>query len=150
MKMLRWLSFIPVATIAAIACGFSISGLFPSRSFDQHRLLLSLVSPWGLAPQIAERLIPVALCVVLGSMLAPSHGRKVVVLLGLLGGVFGWPFGPQYSLAHGHIFYAASAGGALLGCAIGMLLAFKWQRRRREEPIQTPQTTPESSTPLRV
>src|SRR3954463_13586964 len=91
MKFIRWLGFIPLAGIAAIACGIAIGRLFPSRSYDPNRLLLSIVSPWGLAPQITERLLPVALFVVLGALIAPSQSKKVVVCLGLLGGVFGWP-----------------------------------------------------------
>lgn len=142
MKTLRWLLFIPVAAILAIACSFGIASLMPFRSYSQEHLFLSLISPRGLAPYILERFIPVALFVVIGAMLAPTQGRKVIVTLGLLGGVFGWPFGPQYSLEGGSVFYAAASFGTLVGCAVGLLLAFQWQtKRRKEEPIQLPEPT---------
>lgn len=151
MKPLRWLLFIPVAAISAVACSFGIASLMPSRSYSEEHLILSLVSPRGLAPYILERFVPVALFVVIGAMLAPTHGRKVVVALGVLGGVFGWPFGSQYSLEGGSVFYAAASVGTLLGCAVGLLLAFRWQtKRRKEEPIQSPQTTTGSEAPGRV
>ena len=135
MKLLRWFLFIPVAAMAAVACGFGIGGIFHYRSYDKNHILLSLISSRGLAPQIIERLVPVALFVVIGAVIAPSHGRKVVVLLGVLGGMFGWPFGSEYSLAYGHVFYVASACGTLLGCAIGLLVAFQWQIRCRREAL---------------
>jgi hypothetical protein len=151
MKTLRWLIFIPVAAALAVACSFGIASLMPSRSYSEEHLFLSLISPRGLAPYVLERFIPVALFILIGAMLAPSHGRKVVVVLGVLGGVFGWPFGPQYSLEGGSMFYATASLGTLLGCAVGLLLAFQWQaKRRKEAPIQPPQTTPGSSAPLRV
>jgi hypothetical protein len=137
MKTLRWLIFIPVATSLAVACGFVISRLLPSRSYSEEHLFLSLISPRGLAPYVLERVVPVALFVLVGTMLAPSRGRIVVSVLGVLGGVFGWPFGPEYSLAGSSAFYAAASSGTLFGCAAGLLLAFQWQnRRRKSEPIQ--------------
>jgi len=142
MKLLRWFLLIPVAAMAAVACGFGVGALFDYRSYDKEHIFLSLISPRGLAPQIIERLIPVALFVIIGTVIAPSRGKRVVVLLGVLGGIFGWPFGPGYSLAYGHVFYAASAGGTLLGCAIGLLTAFQWQARcRRETPNHTAEPT---------
>ena len=146
MKLLRWFLFIPVAAISAVACGFGVGALFDYRSYDKDHLLLSLISPRGLAPEIVERLVPVALFVFIGAVIAPSHGRKVVALLGVLGGMFGWPFGPRYSLAYGHVFYAASAGGTLLGCAIGLLGAFQWQARCRRG---MPNPMAEPSSPSR-
>jgi hypothetical protein len=136
MNLLRWLLFIPVATVLAVACGFGIGGLLPLRSFNQNHIVLSIVSPSGLAPEILERLLPVTLFILLGAMIAPSMGRKVTIMLGILGGIFGWPFGPRYSLEYGHIFYAASAAGTLIGCALGMLLAFQWQAARRAKQAQ--------------
>lgn len=132
MKIIRWILFIPVAGIAAIAFGTAIGAAFPSRSYDPNRLFLSIVSPWGLAPQIAERFLPVTFFVALGALIAPGDGKKVVVCLGLLGGVCGWP--PPIVLGpYSHGFYAASAAGALTGCAMGMLLAL-YLRRRRSSP----------------
>jgi hypothetical protein len=125
-----------------VASGFGISGFFPDRSYSEDHLLLSVVSPRGLAPYIVEHLIPVTLFVLIGTILAPSRGRKVVVLLGVLGGVFGWPFGPQYFLAGGSVFYAAAASGTLLGCAIGLPLSFQWQTKRRKAGEPTRQTEP--------
>jgi len=62
--------------------------------------------------------------------------------LGILGGMFGWPFGPEYSLEYGHIFYTAGAAGTLAGCALGLLLAFQIQaKRRKREQIQIPRPT---------
>jgi hypothetical protein len=150
MKTLRWLIFIPVAAALAVACSFGIASLMPSRSYSEEHLFLSFVSPRGLAPYVLERFVSVALFVVIGTMLAPSRGRRVVAVLGVLGGVFGWPFGPVYSLAGGSVFYAAAASGTLLGCAAGLLLAFQWQTKRRKgEPIQS--TTDNSgASPLRV
>lgn len=137
MKTLRWLLFIPVAATLAVACSFGIASLMPSRSYSEEHLFLSLISPRGLAPYILERFVPVALFVLIGAMLAPARRRKVVVGLGVLGGVFGWPFGPQYSLEGSSMFYAAASLGTLLGCATGLLLAFQWQtKRKKEEPIQ--------------
>ena len=151
MKTLRWLIFIPLAAALAVACSFGIASLMPTRTYSEEHPILSFVSPRGLAPYVLERFVPIALFVFVGVMLAPSHGRKVVVVLGVLGGVFGWPFGPQYSLAGGSVFYAASAIGTLLGCAFGLLLAFQWQtKRRKKEPIQPPQTTTGSCAPGRV
>lgn len=141
MKTLRWLIFVPAATMLAVACSFGITSLMPSRTYSEEHLLLSLVSPRGLAPFFLERFVPVVLFVVIGAMLAPTQGRKVVVVLGVLGGVFGWPFGPQYSLAGGSVFYAAASFGTLLGCAVGLLIAFQWQtKRRKEQPIKSAQT----------
>jgi membrane associated rhomboid family serine protease len=92
----------------------------------------------------------VLLFILVGAMIAPSTRRKVVVTLGILGGVFGWPFGPQYSLAYGHIFYAAGAAGTLIGCALGLLLAFQWQtKRRKAEPNQC-STDNDGAVPRRV
>lgn len=143
MKTLRWLIFIPVAAALAVASSFGIASLMPSRSYSEEHLFLSFVSPRGLAPYVLERFVPVTLFVFIGAMLAPSHGRKVVVLLGVLGGVFGWPFGPQYSLEEGSVFYAAASLGTLLGCAVGVLLAFQWQaKRRKEEPISERSAAP--------
>ena len=109
--------------------------------------MLSLISPHGLLPQIIERLIPVALFVVIGTMLAPSHGRKVVACLGVLGGVYGMPFHPDYSSPGSVVFYSASFIGALLGSALGMFLAFKCQTRRR---IQQPNQPTEPTSPSGV
>jgi hypothetical protein len=129
MKTLRWLLFIPVAAALAIACGFGISGLMPTRSYSEAHPFLSLISPQGLAPFILERMVPVALFILVGSILAPSPGRKVVVILGVFGGLVGAPFGPQYSLAGGSVFFAAAALGSILGCAIGLVTAFMWQAK---------------------
>ncbi len=146
MKTLRWITFIPIAATLAVTCSFVIGGLLSFRSFSQEHFFLSVVSPRGLAPQIIERLIPVALFVIVGALLAPSLERKVVAALGLLGGLCGWPFGPQYSLAQGHVFYAAGSAGTLAGCALGMFVAFSWQAKRRDkEPNQPPQPTTDSS-----
>lgn len=140
MKIIRWLGFIPLAGIVAILCGIAIGRAFPSRSFDPNRLLLSIVSPWGLAPQIAERLLPVAIFVVLGAAIAPGVQKKIVVGLGLLGGVFGWPL-PIMLGPYDHVFYAASAAGTLIGCALGMLLAFRLQNRRSVTTVNSGELT---------
>lgn len=143
MRTLRWVVFIPGAAIVAVACSFGIGGLMPVRSFSEEHLFLSFVSPRGLVPFILERMIPVALFVVIGTMLAPSHGRKVVVLLGVMGGLFGGPFGPQYELEGGSAFFAASLGSAL-GCAVGLLLAFQLQaKRRKKEPVSENSAVPQ-------
>jgi hypothetical protein len=140
MKALRWATFIPLAAILAIACSFGIGSLLPFRSYSAEHLLLSLVSPRGLAPFILERMVPVALFVVVGTMLAPTQGRKVVIVLGILGGIFGAPFGPQYELEGGSAFFAAAAFGSTMGCGIGLLLAFQWQAlRRSKNPLQVPE-----------
>lgn len=142
MNALRWLIFIPVAATLAVVCSFGIGSLMSSRSYSEEHLFLSLVSPWGLAPFILERLIPVALFVVIGTVLAPSQGRKVVVVLGVLGGIFSGPFGPRYELEGGSAFFAAASLGSILGCAIGLLLAFQFQTKRRtKSPIKSPEPT---------
>lgn len=103
----------------------------PTRHYSEAHPFLSLISPQGLAPFIVERMVPVALFILVGSILAPNPGRKVVVILSVLGGLFGARFGPQYSLAGGSVFFAAAALGSILGSAIGLFLAFSWQTKCR-------------------
>jgi len=130
-KTLRWIGFIPFAAILSVGCGIGITLLLPARSYSSAHPILSIVSPWGLAPEILERLLPVALFVVIGTASAPTSGRKVVAVLGVLGGLFGWPFGAEYMLRGHAVFYAAAASGTLVGCALGLLVALRLQAKRR-------------------
>lgn len=139
MNVLRWLTFLPVATIAAVGTGFALSSLFPERSFEPDHLLLSVVHPRGLAGYIVPRFSSAVVFVLLGSLLAPGTGRKVVISLALLGGVFSFP-PPAWPGAEILSFYSAAVSGALVGCAVGMLFGFHLRRRRssRSSEIRAP------------
>ena len=135
MKFIRWLIFLPVAAIAAVATGFSVASLFPERSFSPDHVMLSIVHPRGLAGFILARFAAVVVFVLLGSLLAPGSGRKVVVVLALLGGVYSMPL-PTWPGGDVPQFFGASIAGALIGCAVGMLLAFHLRPRRSSRHSQ--------------
>ena len=133
MNPLRWLIFVPVAAVAAIITGFTVADFFPTCSYHPDHLVLSIVHPRGLAGFILSRFAAAIVFVFLGSVLAPGSGRKVVVALALIAGVYSIPL-PSWPGADTPQFFSASISGALLGCAIGMLLAFHLRRRRSRPP----------------
>lgn len=135
MKILRWLTFLPIAAAAAIATGFALSALFPERSFEADHLLLSIVHPRGLAGFILPRFAAACVFVLIGSLLAPGSGRNVVIILTLLAGIFSMPV-PTWPGAEVLSFFSASVAGALLGCATAMLLAFHLRQRRSSHHSQ--------------
>jgi hypothetical protein len=144
MKIFRWLLCVPLSAIVAIAIGFWWSDLFRHAFFSYHSLLFSIR---GLSPLFFGRLLPVGIFVILGALIAPARGRKRIAVLGLLGGVFGWPFGPRYEISlSGPTYYAVEVAGAICGAAVGMTIAFLlWPAKDQKEPTQTVQT-PTSGT----
>jgi hypothetical protein len=101
--------------------------IFPGAYFSRSSLW---VAAGGLAPLFITRLLPIACFVVLGAAIAPKRGRVQIALLGMLGGIFGWPLGPQYSVSSdGVIFYVTEGSAAIVGAAAGMLLAFRFFKR---------------------
>ena len=148
MKIIRWLLFLPVSAMLAIVCGIQISDHFLSRSYDRRHIFLSIISPRGLAPEILERFIPVLLLILVGTIIAPSRGRKVVISLGVLGGLFGMPLLSEVVPPGTECFFVAGLAGVLLGCAVGMLLAFELQTYRRKRwPNQAPDPMASARTP---
>ena len=128
MRALRWLFFIPLSAAAAVLLGMLLKHIFPGAYFSRSSLL---VAAGGLAPLFITRLLPIACFVVLGAAIAPKRGRAQIALLGVLGGVFGWPLGPQYSVSpDGFVFYVTEGLAAFAGAASGMLLAFKFLKGR--------------------
>src|ERR1044072_3445844 len=91
MNVLRWLLFLPIAGLVAAVAGLAVDGLFPERSFYPEHALLSIVHPRGLAGFILPRFVGVTVGILLGSLLAPGSGRKVVVALAILAGLFSLP-----------------------------------------------------------
>lgn len=135
MKILRWLLFLPVAAIAAVATGFAVASLFPTGSFHPDHVMLSIVHPRGLAGFILPRFLAVTVFMLLGSLLAPGSGRKVVIVLAVLAGVYSVPV-PTWPGADVPEFFSASVAGAFVGCAVGMLLGFHLRRRRSSRHSQ--------------
>jgi hypothetical protein len=138
MKAIRRLLFIPVAAILAAIIGFAWAGIFSWAYYSEHSLTYSVI---GLGPSFLGRLLPVATFVVLGAWIAPRPRFPTIITLGLLGGVFGWPFGPQYEIStSGPTFYLVEGVGAIFGAGVGMLIGFAISRRKNE-PNQSLQTT---------
>ena len=128
MNIIRRLLFIPVSAIIAVVIGFAWAGVFTSASYSEHSLWYSII---GLAPSFIGRLLPVAIFVVLGVVIAPRPLFLTIITLGLLGGVFGWPFGPKYELSpFSPTFYLVEGIGAIFGAGIGMLIGFVIARRK--------------------
>ncbi len=127
--MLRRLLFIPISALVSVAFGFLWFSIFSSASFDQESALRSAL---GLAPLFLGRFFAVAIFITLGTMIAPKPGTSTVAILGVLGGVYGWPFGPQYYVGvGGSTFYLTEGLGAILGSAAGMLISFNIRIRNR-------------------
>ena len=136
MKLLRWLLFIPVSAIVAIAVGFLWMEMFTEASYSEHHILRSIV---GLAPSFLGRALPVTIFVVLGTLIAPGPGLVTVSSLGIIGGVYGWPWGPIYEeFVFMHTIYLVEVGGAITGAAIGMSVGFTIARRKKKpnQPVQ--------------
>ena len=127
--------FFPVAAIAAMATGFAVASFFPQASFHPDHVILSIVHPRGLAGFILPRFLGVVVFMLIGSLLAPGSGRKVVVALAIIAGVYSVPV-PTWPGADVPEFYSASVVGAFVGCAVGMLLAFHLRRRRSSRHSQ--------------
>jgi hypothetical protein len=137
MKVIRRLLFIPVSAILAVIIGFAWAGIFSSASYSEHSLWYSIV---GLAPSFIGRLLPVTIFVVLGAWIAPRPGFFTIIILGLLGGVFGWPFGSTYEIStSGPTFYLVEGFGAIFGAGVGMLIGFTLSRRKNEPNQSSPQ-----------
>lgn len=144
MNILRRLLFIPFSAVAAVTIGFRFSAVFSEGYYSKHHIFYSIV---GLAPSFFGRCLPVAAFVVLGTVIAPRPGKMTVSCLGLLGGVFGWPFGPIYEeFLVMPTFYLVEGVGAITGAALGMLIGFAVARRKKR-PNQPLQPTPMSVTP---
>jgi len=138
MNTIRRLLFIPVAAILAAIIGIMWAGIFSRASYSEHSLFYSVI---GLAPSFLGRLLPVAAFIVLGALIAPRPRFLTIIILGLLGGVFGWPFGPKYEIStSGPIFYLVEGVGTIFGAGAGMLIGFVILRRKNE-PNQSLQTT---------
>lgn len=134
MPLLRRLLFLPLSAVVATVVG--LAWPFTSWTYSRHSLFRSIV---GLAPLFFGHLVPIVLFVTLGTLLAPRPGRTTVAILGFLGGLFGWPFGPSYELWGGDmVFYLTAGTGSLAGAALGMLIAFHLARRKK-----TPNPLPE-------
>lgn len=113
--------------MVALVIGFTWAEVFSHASYAKHHLHLSVI---GLAPSFFGRLVPIAIFVVLGALIAPSPKWRTIATLGLLGGVFGWPFGPVYEIStYGPTFYLVEVAGAIAGSGLGMLIAFALARR---------------------
>ena len=127
-----------MSAIAAVALGFAWSSVFSHASYSGQDVRYGIVS---LAPLFFGRLLPVAAFVILGTVIAPVPGKPTVIVLGCLGGIFGWPFGPIYEVSRaGPIFYVTEGAGALLGAGAGMLVGFAISRRKKR-PNQSPDPT---------
>ena len=128
MKSIRWILFVPIAALGALLCGYLWSAYFPKAYFAASNIQISIL---GLAPLFLGKLAPVALFVLIGTAVVPKRTVTVICLLGILGGIFGVPFGPQYSESvGGATFYATEVIGAASGSAVGMLLALNWRTRK--------------------
>jgi hypothetical protein len=128
MRILRWISFIPIAAMAAIFLGILWANYFHEASFYKQNFLASIV---GLAPRFLGRFLPIICFVLTGAAIAPRRAYFQIGLLGTLGAVFGWPFGPRYFVSEYSVtFYATEALGALFGAAIGMLVAISLWRAK--------------------
>ena len=128
MRILRWILFVPIAAVVAVSFGFIWTSLFPKTYFSGQNVFVSLV---GLTPLYLGRLLPIVVFILLGWFIVPTRGRVQIVLLGVLGGIFGWPFGPQYSMGQaGLSLYLLNAFGTLSGVLVGMFTAFQLNRKK--------------------
>jgi len=128
MRILRWILFIPIAAVVAVSFGFIWANFSPKTYFSGQNIFLSLV---GLTPLYLGRLLPIVVFILLGWFIVPTRGRVQIILLGVLGGIFGWPFGPQYSMGQAGVsLYLLNAFGTLSGVLVGMLTAF-WLNRKK-------------------
>jgi hypothetical protein len=144
MMIVRRLLFLPVSAIVAITVGFTWASVFSHATYSAHHVLYSIV---GLAPLFFGRVFPVAVFVILGTVIAPRPGKVTIALLGILGGIFGWPFGPVYEISMaGPVFYLTEGIGAVIGAGVGMVIGFT-VARRKERPNQSPEPTAMSVTP---
>lgn len=135
MRALRWLFFLPLSAFSAVLLGLLLKHSFPDAYFSRSSLW---ISAGGLAPLFITRLLPIIFFVVLGAALAPQRGRVQITMLGVVGGVFGWPWGPQYSAsADGFIFYVTEGLASITGTAIGMIFAFGYFRKQPKAEQKT-------------
>jgi hypothetical protein len=145
MTLLRRIACIPVAAAVTFLCGILWSSAFTTAYYSEHSLLHSVV---GLAPSFFGRFLPVALFIVISTVVAPRPGKYSVAAFGLLGGIYGWPFGPEYVVAtSGPTFYLVEGSGSIAGAAFGLLLAFAHVRYLKGPnqallPTPTAVTTP--------
>lgn len=124
MRTMRWIAFVPIAAIVAIAFGVIWGQLFSTAYISKKNLFVYIA---GVAPLFLGRLLPVLIFVLLGAVIAPKRGRVQIALLGVLGGVYAWPFGPEYYVSPGaDTIYLIEALGDLFGVAVSMLIAFVW------------------------
>ena len=144
MRAIRWLLFLPLSALIALLLGMLLKHIFPGAYFARSNLW---VAAGGLAPLFIGRLLPIAFFVVVGTAIAPKRGRVQITLLGVLGGVYGWPLGPQYSMSpDGLVFYATEGIAAIVGAACGMLLAFRFLGRAERDNHMRPQPTQSEPT----
>ena len=135
MKMLRRLLCIPGAAVVAVTVGFMWASVFRSAYFSEDSVLRSLE---GLAPLFLGRCIPVMVFVTLAAAVAPAPRLTSIAVFGVLGGVFGWPFGPRYVLTQlGPTFYLAEGLGAIAGAGVGMIIALAISRKRKATKSST-------------
>ena len=147
MDFVRRLLFVPVSAIVGVVAGFTWAAVFSRASYSEHNLFYSIV---GLAPSFLGRLLAVAIFVVLGTIIAPRPRRPTVIVLGFLGGIFGWPFGPTYEVStSGPTFYLIEGVGAICGAGIGMLIGFSIARRKKK-PNKAPEPTTMAVTPRAI
>ena len=133
MKIVRWVLFVPLAALAALFFAVTWSDLMPNE----------------LIFEFLKRMLGVTMFILLGLAIAPRRRLTQVAILGSLGGLYGWPFGPTYSMwLGGPSFYLAEGVGAIVGSAVGMLVGLRLFRNYPEKgPNKSPEPTPGAVTP---
>lgn len=122
MKIARWICFIPVAAIAAVAIAAVWGQIVPSVRFGTS----SFADMLGAAPALLGRALGVGTFIVTGAAIAPTRGKLQIIILAVIGGICGAPFGEKYELGPaGPVLFAVECTGTFLGVALGALVAFK-------------------------
>ena len=131
MRTFRWIMFLPVAAVSAVAFGYLWTRVSPKAYIASISKVNFPVFIGGVAPLLLSRLFPVVIFILVGAAIAPKQGRVQIALLGFLGGIFGFPLEPKnYTFPGGYKFYLTEGLGVLLGVMIGMLIAFiLWPKR---------------------
>ena len=142
LNALRWVGFIPVSTIVAMTIGFNWSRVFPSATYSESNLLISVI---GLGPKLLGQALPVGIFIILATIIAPKSNRVLIVFLGLAAGSYGMPLElvfPGQGVVG--VITATEIAGAIAGIGLGMIFAFKLSRNRKTlepNPASLPPTT---------
>ena len=146
MKIIRWITFLPISVFLAISFGFWWSSVFSRATYSYRSIWASVV---GLGPLFLGRVLPVFLFVALAAVIAPRVNRFGVGFLGLLGGVYGFPLGLTFYPEYGNsVFWGTQVCGAIIGSAFGMLFAFRLSRARAEKRSNKSPETRTTSGPV--